>query len=253
MLVNNDFLYVSLPRCASFSFHQSCIIQKIKVKTINDVKYDINKNLNLSDIDSLLYNLNHTHESVTALKEHFGYNFQIISVRRNRHDRFISFWKHILYIIKNQYSIKLYNRLKKINTDELLFYTTNSVSKSSMVKELVIEFYRLHIKEYKPIFSEDLNSVISNLEIYLTNMFMILFSPISIWHRHDPSIIWFDFDKLYELENWVSNKLNLEFKLSKINSNMDVECNIHVDDYFKKKYNSIYDVYDLPKSKISLI
>ena len=68
-------------------------------------------------------------------------------------------------------------------------------------------------------------------------MIYIFITPISEYHNHDPNIIWFDFDKLYELEEWVSNKLGNPFKLERLNSSKHIECNLKRTDNFIKKYN----------------
>lgn len=78
-------------------------------------------------------------------------------------------------------------------------------------------------------------------------------SPTSYYHHHDKSIIWFDFKELNKMEKWVSDKLSIDFKLEKINSSQHFECSIINDDYFKKKYDSIYNNYDNPKITKSLI
>jgi hypothetical protein len=80
-----------------------------------------------------------------------------------------------------------------------------------------------------------------------------LVSPKSWFHNNDPNIIWFDIDKIYELENWVSNITNTEFKLEKINESNKIDCNLILNDTFKKKYDSIYSEYDTFKKNKSII
>jgi hypothetical protein len=58
---------------------------------------------------------------------------------------------------------------------------------------------------------------------------------------------------LNELEEWVSKKLEFDFKLEKTNSSQHFECTIINDEYFRKKYDSIYKNYDSPKNIKSLI
>jgi hypothetical protein len=58
---------------------------------------------------------------------------------------------------------------------------------------------------------------------------------------------------LDKLENWVSNKLELDFKLEKINSSQHFDCNLKLNESFIKKYNEVFDRFDLQKNKITLI
>jgi hypothetical protein len=58
---------------------------------------------------------------------------------------------------------------------------------------------------------------ISKEESYTKNMLDILFMPVVELTNNDPNIIWFDINSLRDLENWVSKKLNSDFKMEKIN------------------------------------
>ena len=69
---------------------------------------------------------------------------------------------------------------------------------------------------------------------------VILFTPDAQYHLHDSRIKWFDFNKLYELEEWVSSKLERDFKLIHLNSSTHIECNLKNDDNFKNKFNSLF-------------
>jgi hypothetical protein len=53
---------------------------------------------------------------------------------------------------------------------------------------------------------------------------------------------------LYKLEEWVSNKLNIDFKLINLNSSNHFNTKLELNDEFKEKYDSIYLPYDEVKS-----
>ena len=84
-------------------------------------------------------------------------------------------------------------------------------------------------------------------------MMGILYSPISKWTNNDERIIWFDIKKLNELEDWVSNILNKPFKMEKINSSKGFNCGLVNDNYFKEKYDKIYNMHDFFKKSKTLI
>jgi hypothetical protein len=93
----------------------------------------------------------------------------------------------------------------------------------------------------------------SNTKGYAVNMIDILLTPLSNWTNNDQTIVWFDFNELNKLEEWVSNILEKPFELHSVNSSKHMECAVTLDDDFIKKYNSIYDYYDLPKLTKTLI
>jgi len=56
-----------------------------------------------------------------------------------------------------------------------------------------------------------------------------------------------------KMEKWVRDITNKDFKLKHVNSSSYIETKLVLDDEFKHKYNSIYDYFDLPKEKKTLI
>ena len=240
MLVENKFIYISLPRCASTAFMASCVKQNLDIKHYNNnynmdnqliyTQYDNINQINFQDFEK---EFAHNHERVVGLKQKFGYYDDIISVRRNKYERFISLWKHILKKFYGYNNLDAVNKLSNLTIDELLFYETNDLQSEKSVEE-VIEIF---IKTYK--------LTINEVE---KEMLRILIYPYSRWHNHDPNIIWFDFNELYKLEEWVSNKLNIDFKLININSSQYFESNLILNNEFKEKYDSIYLPYDEVKS-----
>jgi tetratricopeptide (TPR) repeat protein len=240
MLVENKFIYISLPRCASTAFMASCVKQNLDIKHYNSdynmhnqliyTQYDNINQINFQDFE---IEFAHNHERVACLKEKFGYHHDIISVRRNKYERFISLWKHVLKLFHRYNNLDAVNKLLNLTIDELLWYKTNDLQSAESVEE-VIEIF---IKKYK-----------LNLNERDRNMLRILIFPYSKWHNHDPDIIWFDFNELYKLEEWVSNKLNMDFKLMNLNSSNHFDSKLELNDEFKEKYDSIYLPYDEVKS-----
>ena len=242
MLVDNKFISLSLPRCASTSFYITCLRNYISVEHYDETFYKTwsgNIDMNLSN-EELADTIVHGHEKLADLYKKFGYGYDIIGVRRNRHDRFISLWKHVVDLSNSANSPLLNVRLENLKLDDILFYTKDDLISEQSRVDVIREFVnRNGIKPY-------MNDTVRI-------MLYILFTPISEYHNHDPNIIWFDFDKLYELEEWVSNKLGKPFKLEKSNSSNHFKCQLSLNDEFINRYNSIYDYYDLPKIEKSLI
>lgn len=244
MLIDNKFFYISLPRCASTAFQISCIKNNINIQ---HARYGVDKLIESidksGDIQKLKEDIPHYHESCSELFNRFGNNYEIISVKRDRYRRFISCWEHVIHEleIRNEYDIA--NILKELDENTVLHYTSNDILDISSMDSMVTSFIKKYSIEPKTDFAK----------VYLPVMLHIQFNAISEWHEHNPNIIWFDFDKLYELEEWVSNKLGKPFKLERLNSSKHIECNLKLTDNFIKKYNKIYDSYDFRKDKKTLI
>ena len=244
MLVDNKFFYISLPRCASTAFQISCIKNNINVQhaayEIDKIIESVDKSV---DIKTLKDYTPHRHESCSDLFNKFGNNYEIISVKRDRHNRFISSWGHFIDRLEIRKEYDIANILKKLNENDVLYYTSNDIVDTDSMNLMIDSFIKKYSIKTKTEFAK----------LYLPIFLGIQFNPTSEWHEHNPNIIWFDFDKLYELEEWVSNKLEKPFKLERLNSSKHVECNLKLTDNFIKKYNKIYDSYDFRKEKKTLI
>lgn len=241
MLIENKFIYLNLPRCASTSFHISCLKNKLDIKYYDDRQHNLNPIELPSDIDNeyVADNLSHAHEKLYNLKSKFGNNIPVIAVKRNPYERYISLWKHIIDELYRVGEIETFEIFKSLNVDELLSYTSDDIVSNEKKYEAIKKFLeRVGSPRTGP---------------YVTAMIYMIMSPTSHYHNNDKSIIWFDFKELNKLEKWVSEVLNIDFKLEKTNSSQHFDCKIINDEYFRKKYDNIYKNYDNPKNLKSLI
>lgn len=241
MLIENKFIYLNLPRCASTSFHIACLKNKLDVKYYDDlINASIPKEISHdADSEYLADNLVHTHERIVNLKNKFGNNLPVISVKRDPYERYISLWKHIIDELYRVGEIETFEIFKSLNVDQLLSYKAENIHSNEVKYPAIKEFLK--------------RTASPKTGPYVTAMIYMLMSPTSHYHNHDSSILWFDIKNLNKLEDWVSEKLGFDFKLEKTNSSQHFECSIINDEYFRKKYDSIYKNYDNPKNIKSLM
>jgi hypothetical protein len=226
------------------SFHYNCLRQGIPIDFYTDGLTD---NYDKIDFVNLPFKeafkkIAHPHEIVHNLKKKFGNNLDIISVKRNRHERFISLWKHVIQMAYSANYNKTAKILEKLTLNEILFYTYDDLTSYLLNEKNSVDFFMEFFEK---------NNIKRNM---YTEQFMDLFwCPQSQYHCHDPNIIWFDYDNLSEMEKWVSNKLNKPFVLSHHNSSKSINSKLELNEEFINKYNSIYDKFDSPKSIKTLI
>jgi hypothetical protein len=246
MLVNKEFIYVSLPRCASTSFLIACGQSGLKVNHFSEILDDAYNNTNWhTDSELIAKYIPHSHEKLTKLKSKFGNNYNIISVKRNRHERFISTIKHVVDVLYKIDEANIANYFEKLSTNELLIYTSEEISNVQKRENIINYFIKIFI-------NKNLLKNVENIN-YIESMIRIIILPTFYYHHHNSEIIWFDFEKLNELEDWVSNKLSINFKLKQNNSSKNFKIKIKLDDNFIKKYNEIYDIFDFEKIKKTII
>jgi hypothetical protein len=263
MLIDNKFFYLSLPRCASTAFHYSCLVNDINVQTHNGEWESANSEIDFKNVDKLkLMNyIYHGHESIIDLQNKFGTQYPTIAVKRQRHERFYSLYKHVLSDFQRLGFVKFYNVFSKLTLDELFFFKKENLLNKKERWNIICD-YLIDLKLIDEKIDIDVTSKFkksdeeyfkTNTKGYAINMIDILLTPISLWTNNDPNIIWFDFNEMNKLEEWVANKIEKPFKLHSVNSSKHMECVITLDDNFIKKYDSIYDYYDFPKLNKTLI
>lgn len=248
MLIEDKFIYLSLPRCASTSFLITCLRNDIEFKHYD--KFYINnmdRTIDLSlDNEKLADQLLHGHEKITDLRSKFGYNIPVVGIKRNRHERFLSLWKHLVDLtanLPNLYHPEVSNILSELNADDVLFYKSEDLIKEDKV-DVITEFIK------RSGVSEFINY--KNYEHFRTIGFITI-NPLSFYHNNDPNIVWFDYNNLSEFETWVSNIIDRPFKLEKSNSSKIFQTKLEVSSNFIEKYDKIYNYFDLPKIQPSLI
>jgi hypothetical protein len=254
MLIDNKFIYLSLPRCASASFHYSCILNDLSVQTYGDLQL-LNNNIDFKSVDKkeLMNYLHHGHESIIDLQNKFGNKYPIISVKRQRHERFYSLYKHVLFDLKRMECYKAYEKLCNFSLDELFFFTTNDIISKKQSWETISNYLidlklidkKIDISKYK--------EYKKSKDYEIINIINILLTPQLRWTNNNQNIIWFDFNELNKLEEWISITLKKPFILHSVNSSKHMDGNIKLDDAFVKKYNDIYDYFDIQKNKKTLI
>lgn len=241
MLIDNKFIYLSLPRCASTAFFISCIRGGLKVRHANSTTDKNYESIDLSNIDNmqLVYQINHFHETIIDLKKTFGYDYDVISIKRNKYERYISYFNHCIGELKRNGNVNLSNKLSELTIDDILFYKTDDlVDKNSKINLIHTFLNRIGYFEY--------NKIIESLLLPMV-------TPISVYHNNDPNILWFDFNNLNELEKWVSHKIGTPFKLEYFGSSQNYKSKINLNNYFIKKYDEIYDYYEDFKNQKTLI
>jgi hypothetical protein len=247
MLVEKKFIYLSLPRCASTSFLITCLRKNIKFEHADSFYLGIPKTVDLSlDNERLADQLLHGHETIVDLKYKFGLQYPIVGIKRQRHERFLSLWKHLIDLtetLESHYHKDVSNILRGLNSEDVLFYKSEDLireNKSDLVRDAKKRF---GLEKY----INDRNW------IHFRTILFITMNPSSYYHNNDPGIIWFDYENMGVFEKWVGDKLGIEFNLEKSNSSIKFKTGIDNDGGFVERYNRIYDYFDLPKKNISLL
>lgn len=251
MLVDNKFIFINLPRCASNSFLITCIRNEINLKFYNDkttkklellYKNNFAKFSNLENIGQ--YSMNQ-HIPLNMLENKFDKNYPVMAIKRNKYSRFLSFYNYILSKLLETEETMVFEKLNYLTIKDIIFYKKDDVSDEEQVEKTVEEFFT----------KMNINDKFKNLyhKAQIKRLIKTFFTPISHFTHYRPDIIWFDIEKLYMLEDWVSEKLERKFILLKENASSYKSSFLEINDEFIYYYDSVYNEYDIVKDKKSLI
>jgi hypothetical protein len=156
----------------------------------------------------------HIHTKVQSLIKTFGDDLEYVCIIRNSTDRFISAWKFFITQSAQVLDSFTLNKMKNKNNDFIInFIKTNyndfiNTYGDKNVKE---KFFLKLIDELE--FPEELKK--DNKFIDSFSLHILTFISQYNWILNDTvKVKKFHFDRIQEFENYMSEKLNVDFKLS---------------------------------------
>jgi hypothetical protein len=206
MVINNSIAFIAIPKNASWSVEDTCIEYGLDLKYAsiaweNSIKFGV-KNPE-----------RHLHTDINYLIDSIGGNYEFICIIRDSTDRFISAWKFFVQEIGKYLPEEGINILKNLNNDFLISFFKNNIhefknayisyeSRANLLIKLlesagVIQYYNIS-DEFKKRYAIHIMSFVSQYQ-------WIASSTVKVKEFH--------FDKLYEFEDYLSKKLNINFKL----------------------------------------
>jgi hypothetical protein len=206
MLVDNKFIFISIPRCATVSFERTCISSKLEL----DFNPYALATKQLKNGESPTY---HSHVEYSILKTLYGDKYPIITINRNPVDRFISGWKYVLSEVQTT-DAELYHQLVKLSNEEFMFYFLKHFKNLKFTDTNIINFFNEFILNFK---------LTRNLSV----KFKTVLLDNSYWTENAEDITYFNFEnEIPKLEEWVSEKCNVDFKLLHTNDTKRIDLNL---------------------------
>ena len=222
LLINNELIWVAVPKCASFSIEHALLNSNLDIKQHS--KASINKR-------------RHTHISLHILKEEFG-DKKSICIKRDWFERWLS---SLQYILEN---MKLAEKLIRNweDVDNQFIYDTftdefANIFHSGEIKAESICYNRfLKNKNNIDTFNKNPNSSMQHLAT--------LFSQ-NHWKENNKCDYEFDINELDKFVDFIEEKFGEKLVINKLNSNSKIKSKIIVNDElksfvwdkFEKRYN----------------
>ena len=226
LLINNELIWVSIPKCASFSIERALLNSSLSITKLKKDELNPEK---------------HSHHPISLLFEEFGVH-ETICIKRDWCERWISGLNFLFDTIKDssKYTeiIKwedvdnefIYNIFDKKCID--LLYTADSTNQNyAKVFSKFVQEKELHPLEYK----EN-----GETKLHIVPTICVLLSQ-NFWKKNKECTYEFDITEIDKFSNFIYNKFGEKLNIEKLNQSPTAKNNIVIDNKLK---NWIWDNFE---------
>ena len=221
MLINNDFVFLPIPKNASTSIVYSVMKWGIDVDFGSSHLNKIMLNEFVSNNEFL-----HPHYSIDFFKDKFP-NKKIIGIKRNSTDRFISALKYMIIRCKVE-NVNLKYDFENLFEDDVIQIFTNIFTELNEHNDIPQNLENI-IKKY-----------LSNDYLKFNKMYLLNFTSQYFWGLNDCDII-IDIENLNEFESHIK-KFKSAFNLIKSNRSDTVNLKIKKTEKLNIFVNNVIDL-----------
>lgn len=221
--INNDLIWISVPRCASMSIEKSIINSDLKYTHIRDVDPMFKKMKN-----------EHLHVSINNLVYYFG-KLETVCIKRDWFERWLSSFEYIWQLIRINKLTPKYNYEEIDNNFIYKTFSKSFVNKLefSNSNENIINLFLLFINESLDEFE--------NKHIRYTGIRVL--SSQNMWTGNEKCTYEFNINEICKFEKFISNRYNIDFKVDNINKSEKLTNKIVINDELK---NFIWNIFEYP-------
>lgn len=218
MIINNKVAFVAIPKNASWSVELTCKEYNFDLRYSNIVWENTMKESGQQD--------KHIHTKIQSLIKTFGTNLDYVCITRDSTDRFISAWKFFITqsfefidsntseAVKSKDNEFIINFIKDNYYDFINMYNNKNLAKKVFVK-LIDELG----------FPGELKNDHRFIDRF--SLHVLTFISQYNWTLNDTvNVRKFHFDKMWEFEDYMSEKFNVDFKLVHVNQTKLDRCGV---------------------------
>lgn len=203
LLINNELIWVSIPKCASMSIEDALLKSNLDIKRHS---YSIKS-------EPL-----HTHIGINKLKEEFG-NKETICIKRDWFEKWLSAIQFCFEtIIPSDGNLPI-KKWEDIDNDFIYSIFTD-------------EFVNLLYSEKTDALQECYTKLILNGNKTETNRLSALFSQ-NYWKENNKCTYEFDIKEMHRFVDFIENKFGERLEIHKINENPKTKSKLILDDELK--------------------
>lgn len=229
ILINNNLIWVSVPRCASTSIENALLNSNLN---IIHYKYDRDKNY-----------LRHYHITKSLLQTKFG-NKETICINRNYFDRWLSSLREV-WSTYEQFNIKLKVNWEDLNNENIYeIFTDDYINAINL-----FNFNQFDINSHKQKTMVKLESI-SYLENN-KNFFPESLLRSQLYFKDNSKCTYeFDITELNKFSDLIYDKFGEKLNINKLNETKKIPNKIIIDDKLKQW---VWDKFEKPFAKRNIL
>jgi hypothetical protein len=228
LLINNDLIWISIPKNASYSVESALLNSNLKVKLSNGYKKKY--------IDKTKFELTHTHIPLSSLFAEFGKK-ETLCINRDYSQRWLSSLSQILKQLK-LLDMNLIIDWKDIDNEFIYNFFDNETIKDINCNENEINYLKKLVSN-NSIEHKDFS------QIQFKMLWNLLLSQ-NYWKLNNKCTYEFDINEMDKFETFIKNRYGINIKVPKLNEGLGYkisDSNIKLDEKLK---NWIWENFEVP-------
>jgi hypothetical protein len=228
LLINNELIWLSIPRCASVSIERALLTSNLNIKRL--------------ELD-LEYPHAHTHFKKSSLYENFGIH-KTVCVKRDWFDRWISGLEHFFYVTEIS---KLYTSIIKWEDvdNDFIFKTFDVDFANILYSTDNSEWDDIHLRLLKEKKLKDIHSINGFVVRHYNGILSVLQSQNWI-KENEPADYEFDISEIDKFSDFIYEKFGERLHIEKLNHSSEVSSKIVINDELRQW---VWDKFEKPFEK----
>lgn len=230
-LINNDLIWISIPRCASKSIEDSLIKSNLNLTACSDIqKYN-----NIFPDQDI-----HGHVKLSVLKEEFGYK-NTIRIKRDWFERWLSGFAHVFRTIERHGNYNLKTKWEDVDNEFIYnFFDQEFINQlyifdDECIKKCFLKFIKEEQIDYK-------------LAPHQT-LICVLLSQ-NYWTENQKCTYEFDFNEIDKFSEFIENRYGEKLNIQLLNKEFTPKNKIDVD---QKLRDFVWNSFEKPYIKSKLL
>ena len=209
-LINNELIWISIPRCASVSIENSLYNSSLNIKKVISDRHLIEESEN-----KIKY---HSHSRKRDCIKQFGHK-DTICITRNWLDRLLSAFEYFFYCSMVQHNNELICNWEDVDNEFIYKYFNNDFA-NAIYSENAFEIQECY------------NSLFVKINLNLPET-LYIFNSQNFWKENEKCTYEFDITEIHKFIDFIDDRFGVKLDITKMNDTKKIKNKIEINDELK--------------------